>query len=268
MDKVGVIIPTYNRRNTIVKSVQSVLNQTYHNIEVIIVDDGSSDGTEDEIKSIKDSRINYVTLKSNRGVAYARNLGVDLAESEWIAFQDSDDIWRDNKLEKQMAYAQKHPEYSMVYCSYMAHFSNMEDVKIPKTPYLYEMEGKILNTLLLKNTIGAPTACVKKSTFLDVGGYNVTYRSLEDWEYAIRFAKKYEIGFVPDVLVDVYVSADGVSSQIGSYYESRCKMLKEYEKELEEAGYYEKVKKDILSRAESSGVIVLVKQIMDLLGLM
>ena len=112
--QIDIIIPTYNREKTIERAVRSVLGQTYDNIKVIIVDDGSTDGTEQIINSIEDSRIRYYKLKKNGGAGYARNEGVNLASAEFIAFHDSDDAWRPDKLEKQMAYWNNHPEFSMI----------------------------------------------------------------------------------------------------------------------------------------------------------
>ena len=101
-EKITVIIPTYNRANIISKSIESVLNQTYNNIELIIVDDGSTDNTEEVIASIKDDRIKYYKLKKNSGTAIARNYGIEKSTCKYIAFQDSDDIFRNNKLELQI----------------------------------------------------------------------------------------------------------------------------------------------------------------------
>ena len=99
--KISVIIPTYNRETLIVDSINSVLNQTYKNIEVIIVDDGSVDNTQQEIDKIKDNRIKYIKLEKNYGAPNARNIGIKNAVGQLISFQDSDDILYPNKLEKQ-----------------------------------------------------------------------------------------------------------------------------------------------------------------------
>ena len=93
---ISVIIPTYNRRDKVTYAVKSVLDQTYSNIEVIIIDDASTDNTEAEIKKIKDDRIRYIYLEKNHGAAGARNVGIKEANGTYIAFQDSDDIWEKN----------------------------------------------------------------------------------------------------------------------------------------------------------------------------
>jgi len=99
---ISVIIPTYNRRDKVTYAVKSVLDQTYSNIEVIIIDDASTDNTEAEIKKIKDDRIRYIYLEKNHGAAGARNVGIKEANGTYIAFQDSDDIWEKEKLQMQI----------------------------------------------------------------------------------------------------------------------------------------------------------------------
>lgn len=99
---VSIIIPTYNRSKTIKRSINSVLYQTYDDFEIIVIDDGSSDGTDKVIKEFNDSRIKYVRHELNRGASAARNTGIKLSRGKYIAFQDSDDVWVPDKLEKQM----------------------------------------------------------------------------------------------------------------------------------------------------------------------
>lgn len=255
MAKISVIIPTYNRGYTILRAVESVLNQTCSDLEVLVIDDGSVDGTAGILGRIRDDRLQYIALESNKGVANARNVGAGLAKGEWIAFQDSDDSWRENKLEKQMAYADAHPEYAMIYGMYLAKLQDGRQILSPTEPWPEIMEGNMLNTLLVRNVIGAPTMCIRREAFMESGGFDITYRSLEDWEYAIRFARRHSIGFVPEVLMDVYMQPDGISSKAGSYFESRCRMLSAFRTELLQEGLFDAVVMDILNRAKSAGVL-------------
>ena len=100
-EKISVIIPTYNRGNLIGDSIKSVLNQTYENLEVIVVDDGSTDNTKEEIDKIEDERVKYIKLMKNSGGSNARNIGIQNANGKYISFQDSDDIYYPKKLEIQ-----------------------------------------------------------------------------------------------------------------------------------------------------------------------
>lgn len=96
---VSVVIPTYNRAHLVGRAIQSVLNQTYQDFEIIVVDDGSTDNTEEVVKSFNDPRIRYIRHDQNRGGSAARNTGIKMARGEYIAFQDSDDEWLPEKLE-------------------------------------------------------------------------------------------------------------------------------------------------------------------------
>ena len=99
---VSVIIPTYNRKHVLTKAIQSVINQTYQSLELLIIDDGSTDGTEKAVKEFSDSRIRYFRYECNMGVAAARNVGVKEATGEYIAFLDSDDEWLEKKTAAQI----------------------------------------------------------------------------------------------------------------------------------------------------------------------
>ncbi len=100
--KISVIVPTYNRAHTIVKAIQSIRDQSYPVTEIIVVDDASTDNTENMVLSIGDERISYHRLNRNRGAAGARNHGVAQANCDMIAFLDSDDVWHPDKIEKQV----------------------------------------------------------------------------------------------------------------------------------------------------------------------
>ena len=100
-EKISVIIPTYNRGESIIESINSVLKQTYHNLEIIIIDDGSTDNTELLISNLNDYRIKYIKLNENKGASFARNEGIKIASGKYITFQDSDDLYHLDKIEIQ-----------------------------------------------------------------------------------------------------------------------------------------------------------------------
>ena len=128
---VSVIIPTYNRIKTLPVAVDSVLAQTYSDIELIIVDDGSEDGTDEYIKTISDTRVIYIK-GGHHGAGAARNTGVKVSKNELIAFCDSDCFWYPEKLEKQIALLNKNPETAMVYCRFREiYFDGSEGMTIP-----------------------------------------------------------------------------------------------------------------------------------------
>lgn len=262
MEKISVIIPTYNREKMIERAVRSVLVQTYTNLEVIVVDDCSTDHTEQVVEEIGDSRIKYYKLQKNGGAGHARNAGVKFASAELIAFHDSDDVWRPEKLEKQMNYWEKHPEFSMIYCPYLSHRLDGELRQTPNSGMWGDLEGDIFYSLLVRNSIGAPTILMKKECFWNCGGFDDSLKSLEDWEFVLRFAHQYLIGYVDEVLIDAYRTTGSVSSEVGGFFEARCRMIASYQTELVKAGLFDKVVSDLFSKAERCDVLGNVKKML------
>lgn len=261
MKKVSIIIPSYNRSAKLKKSIESILQQSYTDFELLIVDDASTDDTQAMVEAIPDERIRYIRQAVNGGASAARNEGVRQAGYPLIAFQDSDDIWRPEKLEKQMAYWQQHPEYSMVYCSYRKYIDGQEII-VPNADWRGSLEGRLFPWLAQRNSIGAPTMLMKRECFLEVGGFDTDLRALEDWDFVLRFSEKYAIGYVNEPLVDSYDSPDGVSSGGSAYYESRCRMIGKYREQMVAEGVFDAAVGDLFQRAEQRGALEEVKRML------
>lgn len=260
--EISVIIPTYNRRDRIVKAVESVLNQTYPIREVIIADDCSSDDTEDVIKNIDDPRIKYYRLPENRGAGGARNFGVVRAQCDIIAFHDSDDIWLPEKIERQMEVFEKEPEDGLVYSAYLMKLILGILHVMPQEDGTRNLSGQMFRDLLIRNSIGAPTILMKKDIFWEVGGFDENLRSLEDWDFVIRVAEKYPIGFVKDCLMEVERLEGGVSANHSAYYQSRCYMIRKYRKQYLEQGLFNFVVEGLLQEAQENQVLQQVQQML------
>ena len=114
---VSIIMPAYNAEKTIRQSIESVLAQTYRDWELIVIDDGSRDDTAQILSdfSLQDARICFSKNEKNSGASYTRNRAISLAKGEWIAFLDSDDLWKPEKLEKQLALTEKYPDMAVCY---------------------------------------------------------------------------------------------------------------------------------------------------------
>ena len=261
MSRVTVIIPTYNRADIIEKSIRSVLDQTYEDFTLIIVDDCSKDNTEEVVGSILDERIVYHRVAENKGAAGARNEGVKLADTEFIAFEDSDDTWLPEKLEKQIKYMDEHPDIGLVYGKIRV-ISPEKNYDYPNDAVPGELEGKLYPWLLRRNTIDTPTMFIRKKCFDEIGGFDSKLRCLEDWEFSIRFSQKYEIGYLDEILIDSYVTEDGVSRNIGSYYETRCKILAQHKEDIIGLGIFDEIVTDIFTRAEKSGILPQVQKML------
>lgn len=262
MEKISVVIPTYNRSALIERAVKSVAQQTYENLEIIVVDDGSEDDTEAVVNSIKDNRIRYIKLPVNSGAANARNMGVEYATGSLVAFQDSDDYWKPQKLEKQMAYRKEHPEFQMIYCAYSYSQNDNYLGKVPGEERKEVLEGKIFKHLLVQNTIGTPTILVNKQCFLACGGFDTGFDSIEDWEFVTRFSQKYEIGYVDEILVDAYFTQGGVTAGTGNFFECRCRMIATYKEELMKTGTFDPVVEEVFLRAQKAGLLDIVKKML------
>lgn len=214
---VSVVIPTYNRKHTLKRCIDSVLKQTYRNFEIILVDDASTDGTDEyvmqEYGDITDINIVYVKNDVNMGPAACRNIGVSYANGEYIAFHDSDDEWYSNKLERQMQhFLNCTQEVGAVYCSFYMNGQNSA-VYPPAEINLIHKSGYVFNMLLMNPLIGMITLVVRKSVFLELGGFNEQLNALEDYEFTIRIAKKYAIILVDETLAVAYESANSVGKR-------------------------------------------------------
>jgi len=257
---VSVIIPTYNRGYCIKYSVESVLNQTYSNIECIIVDDGSTDDTKKIIESIVDNRIRYIYLSDNGGPSRARNIGVELARGKYIAFNDSDDIWYACKLEEQMYKFCNMANFGMVYCDYLYKGAQKEVIMPPNIYDISELEGDIFQSLLNDNKIGTPTILVKKECIQDVGGFNENLKSLEDWEFVLRIANKYSIGYIHEPLIRAQYSTDGVNSNIRAQLDTLVYLIKKYHGQSVSLKSMKKIFFDKLSLIDDVQCVEVVKQ--------
>ena len=209
---VSVILPTYNRKDLVAKSIQSVLDQTYRDFELIIIDDASTDGTEEVIKEFSDPRILFRKHTENKGGAVARNTGINAAKGAFIAFQDSDDVWLPDKLEKQMAVFDNSPASIGVVYSQCARWEGDKEREIPgEFPKI--KNGNIFPVLLLENFITLPTVVMKKACLAKVGQFDETLPRLQDWELFLRISKHFEFRYVPEPLVHSFFTEGSISSQ-------------------------------------------------------
>ena len=209
---VSVIIPSYNRAGILLKSVESVLNQTYRNLELIIVDDGSTDNTTEVIATIKDERLKCIHLLQNMGACAARNKGIDEANGEYIAFQDSDDIWYPDKLKLQMDYIRK-TSADMVYCGIKRRAENSVKV-IPKHNRLgYEPS---LESLLRNNEISTQTMLMRREVAESIK-FDTSFRRLQDWDFSLRAVSAgYRVKYMGGPLVSSVVRDDSITTIISS----------------------------------------------------
>jgi glycosyltransferase involved in cell wall biosynthesis len=223
LPRVSVVIPTYNRAHTVGDAVASVLAQRFEGLEVIVVDDGSTDGTRERLAEVRDGRLRYV-MGRHAGVAAARNLGVKHARGELIAFLDSDDLWRPDKLASEVAFLERHPEADAVftdlekldggrsYPSFMRETAVFaEHLRRRGHPESLLLSTREMRLILLEEVPVKPSALtVRRRAFEQAGAFDETWSSSEDWEFLLRFARAHRLGYIDRPLAVLRVGADSL----------------------------------------------------------
>ncbi len=236
--KVSVVIPTYNCAQYITEAVESVLNQTYKDFEIIVVDDGSRDNTKEVIKRYL-NKIKYI-YQQNSGPSAARNRGIKEAKGEYIAFLDADDIWLPQKLELQIKFMEKEVglifsdmilfnEKGIIKNSFLKEklFFNKLSIK-PLSSTEKVIYDNVFNALLQENFIPTNTVIVKKECFNKVGFFDETLFSVEDRDMWLRIGLFYDIGFINFPLVLKRFHETNISANQELALKSRLKVMKKF----------------------------------------
>ena len=197
---ISIIIPTYNRATFLARAVKSIINQTYQDVEIIIIDDGSQDDTdivvEQLIEKFSKFKIQYLKNEKNRGAQHSRNKGINNAKGEWIAFLDSDDEWLPKKLEKCIDLAKKE-NLSVVHSEgYIDYNDGSPLVK----RNVRKLKGFIYSDILKNAGPMFPSLLVRKKCFEKIGYLDESIVAHQEWETSIRLAKYYDFGFINEPL--------------------------------------------------------------------
>ncbi|MBN1870656.1 MAG: glycosyltransferase family 2 protein, partial [Candidatus Omnitrophica bacterium] len=214
MNNISVIIAAYNNASYLKEAINSVLNQTYKDFEVIVVDDGSTDNTRalvESMQSVHPGMIQYI-YQQNQGPAPARNAGIRAAQGKYIAFLDADDIWLPDKLARQMECFQRDPETGFVYCDniFVDENNSAIDNYVRK---IRLVEGDILLELFKDFFIITSGVILKKECVEKIGLFNEKLLVGEDYEYFLRLAGRYKAGVVKEKLFRRRVHANSLSRQ-------------------------------------------------------
>lgn len=218
MAKVSIVIPTYNCLDYLPKAIGSVLQQTHQDIELIIIDDNSNDGTSTYLASIDDDRI--ITLSTlGVGAPQARNLGIEKATGEFIAFLDADDFWFPEKIERQLEFHQRYPEMAMSFTNY-EHLTEDYEVIVDCFSYWSQFQNREeqfinidnpLEFIIENNVIGTSTVMVKADVFSQTDSFNADIKYGEDWELWLRMSENHQIGVLNSVEVGYLMRATSVT---------------------------------------------------------
>jgi glycosyltransferase involved in cell wall biosynthesis len=208
MPKVTVIIPTFNRERFIRECVESVLSQTYQDFELIVVDDGSTDGTPDLLQKY-DGRLTYI-WQENRGPSAARNRGIQLASGEWICFLDSDDLWLPRKLERQMEFFARHPDARVCYTEEIWYrYGRRVNPKKKHRKY----SGWIYQKMLPLCLVSPSSVMLHRSVFDVVGLFDEDLPACEDYDLWLRVGARYPIYLLTEPLIIKRNGHEGQQSQ-------------------------------------------------------
>lgn len=207
---VSAVVPTYNREAEVQRAVKSVLSQTYDDIQCIVVDDGSSDGTAEKVKSLEDSRIEYIQHDTNRGVSAARNTGIEAADGDYIAFLDSDDEWEPRKIERQVQEIESRPtSWNSIYCDVNKRRNSRVKQFFDKV--VSEDIGREGGRELIEDVIsmdlsvhGGSTLLVERESVLDIGGFDETMQRHEELEFLVRLLENGKMAYTDRKLVTLH----------------------------------------------------------------
>ena len=226
--QVSVIIPSYNRAHCVEKAIDSVFEQGNSEVEIVLVDDGSTDNTRELIQRKYDDRVSYC-YQENQGIPGARNTGIKKARGKYIAFLDSDDFWLPEKLQKQLNLFAEHPEYGLV-------ASCCGKIRMDGSYQKHNRWGKsgwVLRDLFEKNFIRTSSVIIRRDCFDKVGLFDEVLLQTQDYDLWLRMAAEYQVGFINESLTVYLDNAKGIStdSLLGRLYRQRV-LEKDYLKKL------------------------------------
>ena len=206
---ISIIMPTYNHGEYIGEAIDSVLNQSYRNFELVIIDNYSSDNTENLVKSYSDHRIKYFKFRNHGIIAASRNMGIRCSTGRYIAFLDSDDIWLPQKLEKQLSLMKQNHEITLSYVLF-ANLLNDRTIEGEYPEPKQRYRGHIFNQLYLVNSITNSGAMIRREVLNEVGLLDESSElvGVEDADMWLRIAKRRYIDYIKGEVLVLYRARD------------------------------------------------------------
>ena len=214
--EVSAIIPTWNRRELVAHAIRGVLAQTRPVEEIIVVDDGSTDGTGEALAAEFGDRIVYVR-QPNAGVSAARNRGLSIARGRYLALLDSDDEWLPGKTARQVEWLEAHPDFGMVLCDVERIDAERRRIDFLGRRAILPEDGWVLAEVLANPALAPVSAMFRREVYADVGGFDESLRTAEDLDFHLRIARRWQIGVVDEPLARAIRGHDGLSSLAQTY---------------------------------------------------
>lgn len=229
---VSVVLPTYNRARTLARAVRSVLNQGYQNLELIVVDDGSIDETPAIMATFADPRVRYLKLEKNEGASSARNHGLKAATGAYIAFQDSDDEWLSDKLERQVevALASGGRDVSVFHIKVLYGRDEARNFGVGRVccvPQITQPEASrdYVKMTHLQNLMSPQTLMFSRSVLEKVGYFDTLLVNSVDWDFSLRLVRHTKVLFIEEPLVICYIQDDSISTLRRNMVRSQLRIL-------------------------------------------
>jgi len=233
MPKVSVVIPTYNRKDTLGEAIDSVLHQIYTDYEIIVVDHGSTDGSFEWMTRTYGNKIQAIRSEFCPLPACPRNRGIEAAKGLYIAFLDSDDIWMPQKLARQIDALENHAEFGWSYGK-AVRFGNKTQEGTPEIGWWQVHSGSVFKSMLLGNFVPSCTVVVRAGALKEVGPFDMSpdLRSTEDYELWLRLAERFPVYAVNETIAKYRVTADSVSENLASRFDPERKALESAQRKL------------------------------------
>ena len=211
MALISVIIPVFNGEKTIYKTIESLLKQTFSHLEILVIDDGSTDSTVEIVKSIFDSRL-HIYSYPNAGISANRNRGLGKATGEYLSFIDADDLWASDKLEAQLNALLKHPQAALAYS--WTDYIDMNGNFLKSGRRITET-GNVYSKLLMSNFLeNGSNPLIRSEVFNTIGGFDESLTVAEDWDMWLRISACYEFVLVPEVKIFYRVQVNSLSTNL------------------------------------------------------
>jgi glycosyltransferase involved in cell wall biosynthesis len=213
---VSAIIPTWNRRDLVSHAIRSALAQTRAVEEIIVVDDGSTDGTGEALAAEFGDRIVYVR-QANAGVSAARNRGMAMARGRYLALLDSDDEWLPEKTARQVEWLDAHPDFGMVLCDVERIDAERRRIDFLGRRAILPQDGWVLPQVLANPALAPVSAMFRREVYDDIGGFDESLGTAEDLDFHLRVARRWQIGVVDEPLARAIRGHDGLSALSRTY---------------------------------------------------
>jgi glycosyltransferase involved in cell wall biosynthesis len=235
---ISVVIPTYNRQRSIVRAVQSALAQTHRNVEVIVVDDASTDNTCSAVQQLPDDRVKLLRHETNRYAGAARNSGMEISAGQYVAFLDSDDVWLPVKLERQLEAFQEFPQAGMC-CTGLTMMPGRginKKVILPDIRPQLDGDRMIMRYLLSHSYIITSTVMLRSDILPLIGPMDTSLRRNQDIDFFLRIMKQFPVISVEEPLVEFYPNDQAPS--LTTIQESNQRLFSNHQDLLQRLGQF------------------------------